>query len=189
MRHYELRAFLADLAISQADLARLVGVTSRGVNLWMSEERAIPGPVAAYARLLNSLPPDFRQVELNRLKVRSTAMRDGMFGITFQGRASAGMGIMIFDSGRICGTDTEGTRYDGGYVYDEATGLAEVKVKVTFPPNVRAVFGISHPHEWAIDVLARFNPNKDSGPLQVSTSIGQPLQAQYRFLRALPEAA
>jgi DNA-binding transcriptional regulator YdaS (Cro superfamily) len=189
VNHYELRAFLTTLNLTQADFARLIGVTARGVNLWMTEERAIPGPVAAYARLLAVLPEDLRQDEFNRLKVRSTAMRDGMFGITFQGREGSGMGIMIFDSGRVCGTDTEGVRYDGGYAYDEASGFVDVKIKVTFPPNVRAVFGISHPYEWAFEVTTRFDPNKDSGALQVATSMGQPLQAQYKFLRALSEAA
>ena len=116
-------------------------------------------------------------------------MRDGMFGITFQGQQGAGMGVLIFDNGRVYGTDTEGVRYDGEYLFDETTGLVSVKVKITFPPNVKAVFGISNPYEWAFDVTTSFNPKQNSGPLAVKTSLGKPINAQYVFLRSLPEAA
>jgi hypothetical protein len=116
-------------------------------------------------------------------------MRDGMFGISFQGQQGAGMGLLIFDNGRVYGTDTQGVRYDGEYLFDENSGLANVKIKVTFPPNVRAVFGTSNPYEWAIDVTTAFNPKQNSGPLTVQTSVGQPIGAQFVFLRSLPEAA
>ncbi|MGH8132513.1 MAG: helix-turn-helix domain-containing protein [Steroidobacteraceae bacterium] len=185
----ELKAALVEIGISQTDFARLVDVTARAVALWMADERAIPGPAAAYVRVLRLMPPSFRQVELSRLKLRGTGMRDGMFGITFQGQQSAGMGVLILDAGRVYGTDTQGVRYDGEYVFDENTGTADVKVKVTFPPNVVAVFGISNPYEWAFDVTTSFNPKVNSGPLPLKTSIGRPLNAQYVFLRPLPDAA
>ena len=116
-------------------------------------------------------------------------MRDGMYGISFQGQQGVGMGVLIFYSGRVYGTDTQGVRYDGEYLYNETTGMADVKVKVTFPPNVRAVFGIANPYEWAFDVTTSFNPKQNSGPLSVKTSVGQPINAQFVFLRTLPEAA
>jgi hypothetical protein len=185
----DLRAFIGELGISQADFARMIGVTPRAVTLWMSDERAIPGPVIAYVRVVQLLPANLRQAELNRLKQKGTGMRDGMFGITFQGQQGAGMGVLLFDNGRVYGTDTEKVRYDGEYLFDEASGLVNVKVKVTFPPNVKAVFGISNPYEWALYVTTAFNPKQDSGPLAVETSLGKPINAQYVFLRALPEAA
>lgn len=189
MRPDELKQLLEDLNITQATFARLVGVTPRAVNLWMMEDRSIPGPAVAYANLLRSLPPNLRQAEINRLSQRGTGMRDGIFGITFQGHVSAGMGMMIFDGGRVYGTDTEGARYDGGYIYNEGTKMVDVTVKVTMPPNVQAVFGISNPYEWAFDVTATFDPKANAGPLVVKTSIGQSLPATYRFLRTLPDAA
>lgn len=185
----ELKRLLEDLGLTQANFARLIGVTARAVNLWMMEDRAIPGPVVVYARLLGSLPGNLRQVEISRLNQRGTGMRDGIFGITFQGQIGAGMGMMVFDSGRVYGTDTEGARYDGGYIYNEGTKMVDVTVKVTMPANVRAVFGISNPYEWAFDVTATFDPKANAGPLQVKTSIGQILNANYKFLRGLPEAA
>lgn len=185
----DLKAILAELGITQAGFARLVSVTPRAVTLWVTDERSISGPAEAYIRLLLLLPPNLRQVELNRLKEKGTAMRDGMFGITFQGKQGAGMGVLVLDNGRVYGTDTEGVRYDGEYLFHEATGLADLKLKVTFPPNVASVFGISNPYEWSFDVTATINPKVKSGPVAVKSSLGLPLNAQYVFLRNLPEAA
>lgn len=189
MRADELKTHLTELGLSQSDFSKLLEVTTRAVTLWLSGERAIPGPAAAYLRAFKLLPLNLRQAELNRLKQRGTGMRDGMFGISFQGPHGAGAAVLIFDAGQIYGTDTEGVRYDGEYVFDEPTRRANAKIKVTFPPNVVAVFGISNPYEWAIDVTTSFDPRVDAGRLIVTTSLGQPLDAQYRFLRALPNAA
>jgi hypothetical protein len=189
MKSDELEAALAELGITQADFARLIGVTSRAITLWVAEQRSIPGPAEAYLRVLQLLPQNLRQVEFNRLKRKGTDMRDGMYGISFQGQQGVGMGVLIFENGRVYGTDTQGVRYDGQYLYSESTGLADVKIKVTFPPNVRAVFGISNPYEWAFDVTTSFNPKQNSGPLTVRSSVGQPINAQFVFLRTLPEAA
>jgi len=184
----ELKAFISELGISQADFARLVGVTSRAVTLWLAEERAIPGPVESYVRLLQVLPGSLKYIELGRLKEKGTGMRDGMYGITFQGQQGAGTGVLVFDNGRIYGTDTEGVRFDGEYVFHDTSGLADVKVKVTFPPNVTAVFGISNPYEWSFDVTTAFHPMRKSGPLPVKTSLGKVINAQFVFLRSLPDA-
>ncbi len=189
MGSLELKTILLELGITQADFARLLGITARAVTLWMADERAIPGPVESYVRLLRLLPLNLRQIELSRLNKRGTEMRDGMYGITFQGQRGTGMGVLVFDSGRVYGTDTEGVRYDGEYVFDEKTKLADVKVKVTFPPNVQAVFGISNPYEWSFDITTQVDPKRSSGPLAVKTSIGQAINAQFVYLRSLPDAA
>jgi hypothetical protein len=185
----ELKTILGGIEISQADFARLINVTPRAVALWMAEERTIPGPVEGYLRLLRLLPPNLRQVELSRLRQKGTNMRDGMYGISFQGQQGAGMGVMIFENGRVYGTDTEGVRYDGEYLYNEVSGIADVQVKITFPANVKAVFGISNPYEWAFDVTTSFNPQQKSGPVTVKTSLGKPINAQFVFLRSLPDTA
>jgi len=186
----ELKVAVKDLGLTPQDFARLAGVTPRAVSLWISGERAIPGPLEAYVRSLKLLPLNLRQVEFNRLKSEGSMMRDGMYGITFQSPASgggAGLGVLVFDNGRVYGSDSEGVKYDGEYLYKEATGLADVKLKVTFPPNVRSVFGVQNPYEWAFDVTATIDPRRDSGNVQVRTSIGQAITAQFRFLRSLPE--
>jgi hypothetical protein len=185
----EFRSILAEFGITQADFARLIAVTPRAVALWVNGERPVPGPVEGYLRVLRLLPQNLRQVELSRLLRKGSAMRDGMFGITFHSRQGAGMGVLIFDNGRVYGTDTAGVRFDGEYIFNESAGLADVKVKVTYPPNVEAIFGISNPYEWAFDVTTTFDPRRNSGTLAVRTSLGQPVNAQYVFLRSLPEAA
>ena len=116
-------------------------------------------------------------------------MRDGMFGITFQGQAGEGMGMLVFDSGNVYGTDSEGARYDGSYVFREDAERVDVVLKVTFPPNVNTIFGITNPYEWAIDITAGFNPKLNSGSVEVRTSLGRAIDAQYRYLRSLPETA
>lgn len=189
MTKNDLKSLLVELGLSQAEFSRLVDVTPRAVTLWMSGERAIPGPAAAYLRAFKLLPLNLRQAELSRLKQRGTGMRDGMYEIRFQGPHGEGTGVLIFDAGKVYGTDTERVRYDGEYVFNEQTGRVETKLKVTFPPNVRAVFGISNPYEWALDVTTSFDPRIESGRLDVKTSLGQPLEAHYRYLRALPDAA
>jgi hypothetical protein len=189
MTRNDLKQALTELNLTQADFARLINVTPRAVALWMANDRAVPGPVESYLRVLRLLSPNLRQVELSRLIQRGTAMRDGMFGISFQGQQGAGVGVLVFDNGRVYGTDSEGVRYDGEYLFNENSGLADVKLKVTFPPNVRAVFGIANPYEWAFDATTTFDPKQQSGALAVKTSLGKPINAQFRFLRALPDAA
>lgn len=116
-------------------------------------------------------------------------MRDGMYGITFSGQFSTGDGVLIFDNGRIYGSDSAGVSYDGGYIYDASANAADVKVKVTFPPNVRAVFGISNPYEWSFDVTTRVSSVAKAGALSLKSSLGQPIAANFVYLRALPDAA
>jgi transcriptional regulator with XRE-family HTH domain len=183
----DLRAILGGIGITQAEFARLVGVTPRAVSLWMVGDRAIPGPVEAYARLLQTLTPAQRQVEIAKLTKRSTGMRDGMYGIEFSSTISRGLGVLILDNGRVYGADEAGVKYDGDYVFDEAKKLAELRLKVTYPPNVRAVFGVSHPYEWSIDLTTNFNPHADIGQVSLATPLGPRINANYRFLRALPE--
>lgn len=183
----QLKSRLADLRLSQADLARLVGVTSRAVALWVGNDRPIPGPVIAYLRALALLPPNLLQIELSQLK--GGFMRDGMYRIRFQSRTDGGDGVLVFDGGRVWGTDTGNARYDGEYVINQSTGKADMRLKVTFPANGMSVFGITNPYEWSIDVTTTLDPQRVQGELMVQTSLHQPLRAQYEFMRPLPEAA
>jgi hypothetical protein len=187
----DLRTVLDEVGISQADFARLIGVTPRAVSLWMVGDR-VPGPAEAYTRLLQSLTPAQRQVELARLKERRTTMRDGMYGVEFKptkgdGTSGTGICVLILDNGRAFGVDPSGAKYDGEYTFDEATRLADLRLKVTFPPNVKAVFGVTNPYEWSIDLTTQLNPHADSGQVRIATPIGRAINARYKFLRPLPE--
>ena len=128
-------------------------------------------------------------------------MREGMYLINYgvrPGPQNAGMnegtGTLIFEGGTIYGADVGGARYDGEYQLNPAIGLnpatghVEIKLKVTFPPNVVSIFGIAHQYEWAIQVTTQMDPNQDAGPLQIMSDVG-PVSATYMYLRSLPAAA
>ena len=53
MTGQEIKSTLAQMALTQSDFARLVGVTPRAVNLWATDGRAIPGPAEAYLGCFN----------------------------------------------------------------------------------------------------------------------------------------
>lgn len=184
----DLKTTLNSIGVTQAEFARLSGVTPRAVSLWIAGDRTIPGPVEAYARLLQTLTPAQRQIEIAKLKQRRTAMRDGMYGIEFSSTTGHGIGVLVLDNGRAYGADAAGGKYDGDYLYDEAKRMAELRLKVTFPPNVRAVFGVSHPYEWSIDLTTNLNPHADAGQVSLTTPLGPRINATYKFLRTLPEA-
>lgn len=116
-------------------------------------------------------------------------MKNGMYGIWFQSGQSQGTGVLTFEDGIVYGIDVAGVRYDGDYVVDDINGLAMTRLKVTYPPNVQSVFGVTNPYEWSIDVLAAIDPRKDAGETVVRTSVGLELTAQYRYMRPLPMAA
>jgi transcriptional regulator with XRE-family HTH domain len=186
MQSRDLREILSAIGVSQADFARLVGVTARAVSLWMAGDREIPGAVEAYARLLHALPASLRQIELGRLKQRRTSMRDGMYAVQYQSSNGSGLGTLILENGKAWGADPYGGAFDGDYLFDEASGLAELRMKVTFKANAESIFGIRHPYEWSIDLTTWLDPKADQGNLTMATPIGKSLDARYRFLRGLP---
>lgn len=191
MTNDELKTALMAIGISQVALARLVNVTPRAVSLWMTGDRTIPGPAEAYLRLLQSLPASRLQVELSRLKDRKTEMREGIYAVDYQSvvgnTLGTGNGVLILENGRTYGADPWGGRYDGEYLYNERTGCADLALKLTFAPNSPAVFGVSHPYEWSIDVTTSLNPKMDSGRLNIVTPIGPRIDVEYRYMRALPD--
>ena len=116
-------------------------------------------------------------------------MRDGMYGVEYTSTAGMGMGFVVLDTGRLYGADPFGGKYDGDYVYNEKTGMAELNLKLTFAPNGPAVFGISHPYEWSVEATAQIDPRVDNGNTRITTHLGQHIDASYRYMRALPEAS
>jgi hypothetical protein len=112
-----------------------------------------------------------------------------MYRITFGSIAGWGEGVLVFDEGRVFGIDVGRARYDGTYSPDLATGLVNLKVRVTFPPNGLAVFGESRPYEWSFEIVATIDPTKSKGSLSFPSPFGPTIKAEYEFLRPLAEAA
>jgi hypothetical protein len=185
----ELRFALVELGITQVELARLIDVTPRAITLWLGNERGIPGSVEAYIRLLKSLPQGQRQIELSRLNKGAPTMKDGIYHIEYEGTHGQGYAMLVFDGGRIYGSDALKGEYDGQYIANPTTGAVDVSLKVKMPPNAPSVLGIVQPFEWALEIRASMNPAQDSGVISVANNLRQPLRAHYQFMRALPLAA
>ena len=115
-------------------------------------------------------------------------MRDGMYAVQYHSGLSEGYAMIILDAGRAYGADPAGGRYDGYYEYDDITGTANVQLKVSFPPNVPAVFAPAQPFEWSVDILGRVDPRLERGHIEFTTTLGPKILAQYQFLRELPTA-
>ncbi len=187
MTNQDLRAVVERLELSQADLAKLLEVTPRSVNLWATGQRAVPGPVAAYLRIFEMVPQPFRDAELARIRKEEPMLKEGMYEIAFSGTNDSGMGALILENGRVYGADLAGGKYDGDYEYNRLTGMIESKIKVTIPPGVGTVQGIPpQPFEFAFNVEAKFPRGTEDTIIQVKTDAG-PVNVRIRFLRALPE--
>jgi hypothetical protein len=157
--------------------------------MWLTGERSVPGPAVAYLRLFASVPHELQRLELLRASQKGSVMREGMYRISFSGRDGYGIGIIMMQDGRVTGVDEGRVRYDGTYDYEEGSGLAKLKVKITFPPHVQSVVGIQNPYEWSFDVTTEIDPRNEHGQLKLTTSFGEQILAEYSYLRSLPEAA
>jgi DNA-binding transcriptional regulator YiaG len=183
----ELRVTLENLGISQADFARLIDVSPRTVALWLvGNPSTVPGPAAAYARFLNSLPPVFRQSEINRLKGTTMKVREGLYAIEFRGLASSGYGSLVLSNGNIFGGDIAGGRYDGFYAPDPATGMVSAQIKLFFPKGLQSVFGEMHPFDWTVDATTKLDPRFDHGVTRLQIPMNRWVDVGYRFMRELP---
>jgi hypothetical protein len=181
----ELRQSLSSLAITQLDLARLLGVTSRAVSLWATDERGVPGPAAAYLRLLLALPKALQAKELATLKQEKSIMCEGMYLFTYQGHTGVGLGMIVLTDGHAFGTDT-GVQYDGTYAPSPTRpGFVDLQLKATVPPGIGLVQGVPpQPVEYRFDLNCTF-PARGSADLQIPTPFGA-VRAQVRFLRDIP---
>lgn len=186
MNKNELKNALSDLGLSPAVLAKLLDVTPRAVALWLNGDRTIPGPAEAYLKLFASLPQDQQAREINEAKQEKITMKDGMYAVEFEGSNGQGMGVLIFDNGKVFGSDIGMGKYDGSYVMNNDTKRAEIKLRVEMPAGSESVLGPAQPFSWNVDVLTSMDPAKDTDLITVHTNMGQ-ARAKYTFMRSLPE--
>ena len=184
----ELTNALARLKISKMDFARLIGVSTRAVNLWLSQERDVPGPVVAYLRLLTAVPPTVLAQELTQLTNEDPQMYDGMYSFDYRGKTGQGTGTLIFEAGTIYGHDG-GVNYDGRYEPSAtAHGHVNFSLRANVPPGVGLVTGVDpQPFGHYFDI---------SGTVQLRTSSVQrietphgPVNVVFRYLRPLSKSA
>jgi hypothetical protein len=141
----ELRTVIEALQVSQIQLAESLGVTARAIGMWLGGEREIPGPVAAYLRLLLSLPRALCVKELERSR-REPEMLEGMYRLDFTGHAGHGVAALVLRDGTVFGADEAGVQYDGTYEPTGASGEVSMSLVLTVPPGVTLVQGVVADH-------------------------------------------
>lgn len=187
MKGSEFRSALEQLKVSQADFARLVDVTSRAVNSWATDEQGeVPGPVAAYARLLSALPQEQQFRELSRLKYAEVKMLDGLYKIEYAGTAGTGLGSLIFNQGRIQGADFGGVQYDGLYSPVPGDNCLNINVRATVPPGVWLVQGVPAQRKpYFFEIKGKIAVQGDT-VVTVQTRFGS-VNVKFEFLRGLDQ--
>src|SRR5262245_56947988 len=103
MNGSELKSVLGRLSLKQTELAQLLDVSPRAVSTWATGESPVPGPVAAYLRVLQSLPPEQLRSELATLERSNEMLSNGLYRIDFAGNVGLGGGVLILRDGVISG--------------------------------------------------------------------------------------
>jgi hypothetical protein len=181
----QLTDALRDLSLSKPELARLIGVTARAVNLWSSGERDIPGPAIAYLRLLQSLPKALRTQELARINQENHMKYDGMYAVEFVGRTGDGICALVMMDGCVFGHDG-GVHYDGTYEPNQSDpGKMDLSLNLTVPAGVALVQGVpAQPAEYRFPLSVSI-PARGVTQQNISTPYG-PVQCKIRYLRPIP---
>jgi hypothetical protein len=82
-------------------------------------------------------------------------MKEGFYGIWFQGPAGQGAGIIVLDTNTVVGIDVGGVEYDGEYSYNSRSDMLDLNVKATVPPGVWLVQGVPpQQRPYSFDIIA-----------------------------------
>lgn len=186
MKSHKLTQVLEELKLSKSDLASLIGVSPRAINMWLAGERGVPSTVEAYLSLLAAVPDNLRAKTVAQLRQEDMTIFEGMYTMEYSGDGGGGWGTLVFQSNLIYGHDAGGVRYDGRYTPASTTpGLLDIDLRVTVPPGVPLVTGL--PKQvigfW-FDVRTTVAPRSES-TLEVLTPSG-PIRAVIKFVREIP---
>lgn len=185
-----LKRILERLGLKQTELAGLLDVSPRAVSLWATGAVALPGPVQAYLRLLQSVSPSLRAAEFARLARAPDLLDDGLYSLSYgQSVACGGDGgdaLAVLRSGRIVGSDRWGGKFEGTCRFDTARKTNHVHVRLHVPPEGELVTGFCAGATGAsVEVTAELARN---GPL-AATAVdvaGQRVDLTLAYLGPLP---
>jgi hypothetical protein len=186
MNENELKNAMSALSLSPTSLAKLLGVTPRAIGMWLTGERSIPGPAEAYINLFSKLPTSQRELEIQKSEVEKLTMKNGLYQLEFAGRNGSGYGVLIFENGRIYGSDVGNGKWDGTYTMNPVTKSADLEIRVEMPAGEESVLGPAQRFSWNVEVKATMDPCKDVGVINAQTNLG-PATTKYKFMRSLPE--
>lgn len=183
----DLRSALEALALPQSDFAKLANVTPRAVSLWLSGERKVPGPLIAYVQLLLSLPAGQRDAEYTRLGLGAATLKAGMYRFVYAvAPGYRGEATLVFDNGRIFGTDLGKSRYDGTYAANPKSGLVDLYVRIELRAGEKSAVGPAQPFDWILEARGELPARSETGEVTFTANVGGPIAASYEYLRPLP---
>jgi hypothetical protein len=189
MNGIQLRAKISTWALSQTEFAQWLQVSPGAVTQWLAETRTIPGPVVAFIKLFESLPPSLQTLHLSQVRKGNSEM-EGMYVVEFEGSAGSGGATLTFKDGKVYGFDLGGGIYDGHYHRGSQEGMTNVEVVVKMRAGSPSVIrGIVQPFDWNVIAKASIPTNVVSAQVQVLTNMGETIRAKFTRMRSLPLAA
>jgi transcriptional regulator with XRE-family HTH domain len=184
MSQSALKPKLAKLGLRQSDLARLIDVSPRTVNLWATGAQSLPGAVDGYLRLLEAAAPNVRKAELDRLDDHSKHLDEGIYGIFYSSPAAGehGYGMAVLLRGKIAGGDAHGVQFSGSYRFDRIKAVNVVQLSLGVGPNGDGLA------ETGGALQATFTVTR-AQPIAAATAMFGPeaYQLELRYLGPLPE--
>lgn len=185
-----LKLQLQRLGLRQSELALLLDVSARTVSLWSTGAVPVPGPVAAYLRVLDAAGPEALDRELTRLAHRTHMINEGVYALSYRGAnrglRTEGEAIAILRNGTIVGSDRAGAIFRGTYVFDRFRNANRVHIRLSVPPAGMLVNGHTAGADGAaIDVVGEFR-RKPSDAAIVLEVAGRPVQIHLNYLGPLP---
>lgn len=194
MLNLSLKDLLERLGLKQSEFARLIEMSPRTVSLWATGESPLPGPVAAYLRVLQLLPTETRAEEFRRVQGRSKMIDEGLYNVEYRSpeqfglgpTAASGSALAVLRNGKILGSDRWGAVFMGSYEFDPVSETNAVHLRLHIPPEGELITGFAAGPEGAIiEVAGQF---ERAAPVSrtVADIAGQPLEVTMTYLGALP---
>ncbi len=190
MSEQSLKSTLERLGLRQTEFARLIEVSPRTVSVWATGDARLPGPVAAYLRVLNMLSPSERAEEFKRLKGRDKMFDEGLYRLNYAGHdnaeATSDDALAVLRNGKILGSDRWGGLFTGSYEFDASVETNKLHVRLQVPPGGILVNGFAAgPDGATVDIVGDF---ERAAPVSKTTVeiAGKPIELQLTYLGGLP---
>lgn len=190
MSNQTIKSSLERFGLKQSELAQLLDVSARTVSIWATGSTPVPGPVAAYLRILRAAGPLVLDQELRRLTRRSKSLDEGIYNLCYRGEdrglREGGEAFAVLRGGKITGTDRGGTVFSGSYEFDAVRETNRVHVRLTVPPQGLLVTGFAAgPEGAAIDIVGTCERASPVSTLVVDLA-GRPIEVRLTYLAPLP---